>query len=74
MTRGETRVSDNEGVRTKERKSKRKREKVRELTMRERRWKKLYFLLLQMNIIFIGDATHKRDYFPIFFFFIENSL
>ena len=37
MGRGETRVSDNEGVRTKERKSKRKKEKVRELTMRERR-------------------------------------
>ena len=43
MTRGETRVSDNEGVRTKERKSKRKREKVRELTMRERRCKKIIF-------------------------------
>ena len=36
MGRGETRVSDNEGVRTEERKSKGKREKVRKLTMRER--------------------------------------
>ena len=44
MGRGETRVSDSEGVRTKERKSKRKREKVRELTMRERRRQKNIFL------------------------------
>ena len=35
MGRGDTKVSDIERVRTKERKSKKKREKVRELTMRE---------------------------------------
>ena len=43
MGRGETRVSDNEGVRTKERKSKRNGEKVRELTMRERMCQKIMF-------------------------------
>ena len=43
MGRWETRVNDSEGVRTKEKKSKRKREKVRELTMRERRRQKIMF-------------------------------
>ena len=43
MGRGETITSDSEGVRIKERKSKRKREKVRELIMRERRRQKIMF-------------------------------
>ena len=43
MGRGETRVSDNEGVRTEERKSKGKREKVRQLTVRERVHQKIMF-------------------------------
>ena len=43
MGRGKIRVIDSKGVRTKERKSKRKREKVRELTMRERRHQKIMF-------------------------------
>ena len=71
MGRGETRVSDTEGV---------KREKVKG---REKKWeslpwerkgtKKLYFLQLQMKIIFIGDATHEREIvFQIFFW--ENNL
>ena len=43
-------------------KSKGKREKIRELTMREREGaKKLSFPQLQMNIIFIGDAMHERE-------------
>ena len=72
MTRGETRISDNEGLR---REKVKEREKKLESLLWEREGaKKLYFLLLQMNIIFIRDATHKRDYFPIFFFFLENSL
>ena len=45
MGRGETIVSDSEGVRIEERKSKRKRENVRELTMRERRHQKIMFLV-----------------------------
>ena len=66
MTRGETRISDNEGLR---REKVKEREKKLESLLWEREGaKKLYFLLLQMNIIFIRDATHKRDYFPIFFF------
>ena len=64
MGRGETRVSDSEGVR---------REKVKE---REKKWeilsweresaKKLCFLQLQTKIIFIGDAmcVRERDCFP----------
>ena len=43
MGRGDTKVGDIESVRTKERKSKKKREKVRELTMRERRHQKIMF-------------------------------
>ena len=43
MGRGDTKVSDIESVRTKERKSKKKREKVRELTMRERMHQKIMF-------------------------------
>ena len=64
MGRGDTRVSDSEGVR---------REKVKG---REKKWKNLPWERvdaknlcnpqLQTNIIFIGDATHERerDYFP----------
>ena len=40
---GEIRVSNSEGVRTEERKSKRKREKVRELILRKRRHQKIMF-------------------------------
>ena len=59
MGRGETRVSDSEGVR---------REKVKG---REKKWenlpweregaKKLCFPWLYTKIIFIGDATHERE-------------
>ena len=43
MRRGETRVGDSESVSTDERKSEEKREKVRELTVRERRHQKIMF-------------------------------
>ena len=60
MGRGETRVSDSEGVR---RESKGKKEKVRKLTMGGRRHQK----------IFIGDTTRER---VIVFQknFLENNL
>ena len=64
MRRGETRVSDSEGVR---------REKVKG---REQKWKNLpwervdaknlCFPHLQKNIIFIGDAMHERERETIF--------
>ena len=67
MGRGDTRVSDSEGVR---------REKV---NGREKKWeslpwereetKKLCFPRLKTKIIFIGDATREREIvFQIFFF------
>ena len=61
MGRGDTKVSDIERVRTKERKSER--------AYYEREYaKKLCFLWLQMNIIFIGDVIHYREIvFQIFF-------
>ena len=60
MGRGETRVSDNEGVR---REKVKEREKVRKLTMGEKRHQK----------IFIGDTTRERVIvFQIFF--LENNL
>ena len=51
MGRGETRVSDSKGVRS---------EKVRKLTMRERRGQQLCFPRLSTKIIFLGDATRER--------------
>ena len=71
MGRGETKVSDSEGARTKEKKV-----KVRDLGRknvkgRKKKWesllweregvKKLYFSQLQMNMIFIKDATHEKE-------------
>ena len=48
---------------------------MRELTMREREGaKKLCFPQLQMNIIFIGDATHEREIVFQILFFLENNL
>ena len=75
MGRGETGVSDSEGVR---------REKVKG---REKKWenllweregtKKLCFPWLQMKIIFIEDATREKEIVFQFFFFgkqpIENK-
>ena len=71
MGKGETRVSDSEGVRRE--KSKGKRKKVRNLTMREGRSQKKCFPQLQTKIIFIGDATSVRE---IVFqkFFLENNI
>ena len=68
MGRGDTKVSDIESVRTKERKSK-KEERKSERAYYEREYaKKLCFLWLQMNIIFIGDVIHYREIvFQIFF-------
>ena len=67
MGRGDTRVSDNEGVR---REKVNGREKKRESLPWEREdTKKLCFPRLKTKIIFIGDATREREIvFQIFFF------
>ena len=59
MGRGETRVSDTEGV--KREKAKGREKKWESLPWERKGTKKLYFPQLQMKIIFIGDATHERE-------------
>ena len=75
MGRGETRVSDSEGVRREKVKG---REKKWESLLWERQaTKKLCFPWLQMKIIFIEDATREKEIVFQFFFFgkqpIENK-
>ena len=71
MGRGETRVSDSEGVRRE--KAKGRERKWKSLPWERDGTKKLCFPRLQTNIIFIGDATRERE---IVFqnFFLENNL
>ena len=72
MGRGETRVSDSEGVRREKVKG---REKKWESLLWERQaTKKLCFLWIQMKIIFIGDATREKEIVFQIFFFLENNL
>ena len=55
----ETRVSDNEGVRREKVKGRKK--KWKSLSWERECAKKLYFPQLQIKIIFIRDATCKRE-------------
>ena len=56
MERGETRISDNEGVR---------RENLRKLTMRERRRQKIMFpMAIDENNIYSRCNAKERDCFP----------
>ena len=73
MRRGDTRVSDSEGVR---REKVKRREKKWEILPWERKGaKKLCLSWLKTKIIFIGDATCEREIvFQIFFFFLEKNL
>ena len=60
MGRGETRVSDSDGV---------KREKVRKLTMRERRGQKIMFpIAIDEDNIYRRCNAWERDCFPKIFF------
>ena len=59
MGRGETRVSDGEVVRREKVKGKEK--KWENLPWEREGAKKLCFSWLQINIIFIEDATHERE-------------
>ena len=69
IRRGETKVSDSESVRTEERKSKGKREKVRELTVRERRHQKIMFpMATDEDNIYRRCNAWGRDCFSKFFF------
>ena len=72
MGKGETRVSDNEGVR-REKANGREKKKWESLPWEREGTKKLCFPWLQTKIIFIGDTTHEREIvFQIFF--LENNL
>ena len=71
MGRGETRVSDSEGVRREKVKGREK--KWENLPWKREGTKKLCFPRLQMNIIFIGDATGERK-IVFYKFFLENNL
>ena len=66
MGRGETRVSDSEGVRREKVKGREK--KSKKAYHKREGTKNLCFPWLQMKIIFIEYATRERDCFPKFFF------